>query len=39
VAETIHFLVKGEPVRAARPKGDVSSFEVVTPEPDEEGHP
>lgn len=35
VAETIHFLVKGEPMSGSRPKGDASSFEVV--EPDEEG--
>lgn len=39
VAETIHFLVNGEPIRAARPKGDVSSFEVVIPESDGEGPP
>ena len=32
VAETIHFMVHGEPIRVARPKGDVSSFEVITPD-------
>ncbi len=30
IAETIHFLVKGVPLREARPKGDASSFAVVT---------
>jgi len=29
IAESIHFLVKGVPLREARPKGDVSSFAVV----------
>ncbi|WP_448203679.1 phosphate signaling complex protein PhoU [Azospirillum sp. sgz302134] len=32
VAETIHFLVVGAPLREERPKGDTSSFEVVKPE-------
>jgi phosphate transport system protein len=32
IAETIHFLVHGKPLEAARPKGDKSSFAVVTPE-------
>ncbi len=31
IAETIHFLVVGEPVTVERPKGDTSSFAVVTP--------
>jgi phosphate transport system protein len=35
IAETIHFLVEGEPISGRRPKGDSSSFEVV--EPDDEG--
>lgn len=35
IAETIHFLVKGKVIREVRPKGDVSSFEVVTPEESE----
>ena len=36
IAETIHFLEVGEPLSARRPKGDISSFEVVTPkEPDD----
>ncbi|MBI1243703.1 MAG: phosphate signaling complex protein PhoU [Alphaproteobacteria bacterium] len=29
IAETIHFLVKGVPLRDIRPKGDVSSFAIV----------
>lgn len=37
IAETIHFLVKGQPLTAARPKGDTSSFAVV--EPDGAGTP
>ncbi len=32
VAETIHFLVAGGPIGEARPKGDLSSFAVVTPD-------
>ncbi|GIK99853.1 MAG: phosphate transport system regulatory protein PhoU [Alphaproteobacteria bacterium] len=31
IAETIHFLVRGKPLEAVRPKGDKSSFAVVTP--------
>ncbi|WP_119679443.1 phosphate signaling complex protein PhoU [Indioceanicola profundi] len=31
IAETIHFLVKGYPLTADRPKGDESSFAVVEP--------
>jgi phosphate transport system protein len=30
IAETIHFLVKGVPLRDVRPKGDVSSFAVMS---------
>ena len=32
VAETVHYLVRGVQLRAARPKGDASSFTVVRPE-------
>ncbi len=32
IAETIHFLVVGHSLKAIRPKGDTSSFAVVTPE-------
>ena len=32
IAETIHFLIAGEPLAQARPKGDLSSFAVVTPD-------
>jgi phosphate transport system protein len=32
IAETIHFMVVGESLKAGRPKGDISSFAVVTPE-------
>lgn len=32
IAELIHFLLTGKPVTDARPKGDASSFTVVTPE-------
>ncbi len=32
IAETIHFLITGRPITDARPKGDTSSFVVVTPE-------
>ncbi len=32
IAETVYFLVKGEPLREARPKGDESSFTIVEPE-------
>lgn len=35
VAETIHFLVQGQPIPGTRPKGDASSFEVVEPEEDD----
>jgi phosphate transport system protein len=39
IAETIHFLIEGQPITATRPKGDVSSFEVVVPGAAEEaGH-
>ena len=31
IAETIHFLVKGQPMRMVRPKGDSSSFAVIEP--------
>ncbi len=30
IAETIHFLVKGVPLREVRPKGDLSSFAVMS---------
>ncbi len=33
IAETIHFLVRGVPLREARPKGDASNFAVVSAEP------
>lgn len=29
IAESVHFLVKGVPLREARPKGDVSSYAIV----------
>ncbi len=32
IAETIHFLVVGHSLKGLRPKGDTSSFAVVTPE-------
>ncbi|MGO1080197.1 phosphate signaling complex protein PhoU [Inquilinus sp. CA228] len=32
IAELIHFLLTGKPVTDVRPKGDASSFTVVTPE-------
>ncbi|MEM7444967.1 MAG: phosphate signaling complex protein PhoU [Pseudomonadota bacterium] len=32
VAETIHFLIEGKPLVEPRPKGDASSFAVVTPD-------
>jgi phosphate transport system protein len=31
IAETVHFLVEGGPFRGSRPKGDNSSFTVVSP--------
>ncbi len=31
IAETVYFLVKGEPLREARPKSDESSFAVIEP--------
>jgi phosphate transport system protein len=31
IAETIHFLVHGRPLEAARPKGDTTSFAIVAP--------
>ena len=34
IAETIHFLVIGHPLTSERPKGDESSFTVVTPQPE-----
>jgi phosphate transport system protein len=36
IAETIHFLVVGKDIEATRPKGDTSSFAVMTPPDDEE---
>ncbi|ACJ00628.1 phosphate signaling complex protein PhoU [Rhodospirillum centenum] len=32
IAETIHFLIVGQPLTTDRPKGDESSFAVVSPE-------
>jgi phosphate transport system protein len=32
IAETIYYLVEGEPIRISRRKGDISSYEVVAPE-------
>lgn len=32
IAETIHYQVKGTPMAGGRPKGDASSFEVITPQ-------
>ncbi len=32
IAETVYFLVKGEPLREARPKSDESSFAVIEPD-------
>ncbi len=32
IAETIHFLVVGKPLKGERPKGDVTSYELVTPD-------
>jgi phosphate transport system protein len=37
IAETVHYLVRGVQLRAARPKGDASSFTVVRPEPGQDG--
>jgi phosphate transport system protein len=37
IAETIHFLVRGKPLELIRPKGDKSSFAVVTPGNDSDG--
>jgi len=37
VAETVHYLVRGVQLSAARPKGDASSFTVVRPEDDQAG--
>jgi phosphate transport system protein len=34
IAETVHFLVRGTQLRAARPKGDATSFAVVRPDPE-----
>ena len=31
IAETLHFVVVGQSLKTARPKGDTSSFAVVTP--------
>ena len=39
IAETVHFLVEGGPFRGARPKGDNSSFTVVSPGPDRKTAP
>ena len=36
IAETVHFLVVGKAIEAARPKGDTSSFAVIAP-PDGDG--
>jgi phosphate transport system protein len=35
IAEMVHYLVRGTPLRAARPKGDATSFAVVRPASDE----
>ncbi len=35
IAETIHYQVKGTPLVGSRPKGDASSFEVMTPQSEE----
>jgi phosphate transport system protein len=35
IAETIHYQVTGRPMAGGRPKGDASSFEVVTPRSEE----
>jgi phosphate transport system protein len=32
IAETVHFLITGRQIRETRPKGDTTSFEVVTPQ-------
>ena len=32
IAELIHFQLTGKPVKDVRPKGDATSFTVVTPE-------
>jgi phosphate transport system protein len=37
IAETVHFLVVGHNIEAIRPKGDTSSFAVMTPPEDEDG--
>jgi phosphate transport system protein len=39
VAEDIHYLVYGRPIDAARPKGDQTSFAVVSPAPAERAAP
>jgi phosphate transport system protein len=39
IAETIHFLVVGHSLKAIRPKGDASSFAMVTPEDGAEPEP
>jgi phosphate transport system protein len=31
IAETIHYLVKGEPLAAERPKDDRASFAIIEP--------
>lgn len=31
IAEIVHFLIAGQPIQSFRPKGDVTSFTVVTP--------
>jgi len=36
IAENIHFLVTGKRLEGGRPKGDTSSFQVVTPPDDAE---
>jgi phosphate transport system protein len=34
IAEVVHYLVRGTPLRTARPKGDATSFAVVRPGPE-----
>jgi len=35
IAENIHFLVVGAPLRSERPKSDKSSFEMISPNENE----
>lgn len=37
IAETVYYMVKGEHIEEARPKGDQSSFAVIRPEGEEHG--